>query len=316
MLNAKKLVTRAFDYYRRDGLPGLTYVAARKLMWEPRQHYRQRKWSRVRAAAHPEPPLVHTPRGVRLYLNPQDSGISVELCAAGVHEPILTDILADYISAGSTIVDIGANIGYFALQEAKLVGLRGKVLAFEPFPVTFDFLQRNIALNHATNVHAQQLAIGEACGTASFYGFAEANWNSMVTCGREYASKIEVSVASLDEILADETSVHALRMDVEGFESHVIRGAVKTIDQHRPTVIMELHSALMEYDDVADLLKFFEERRYEIRIAFPRMREEFIARPPTARSIRAMRTPTFAELLADERLRTKQDNFSIVIAPV
>ena len=68
-----------------------------------------------------------------------------------------------------TVIDIGANIGYFTLLFAKLVGDKGKVISFEPEPCNFLFLEKNIASNNFIRVNAQNLALSDKTATMDLY---------------------------------------------------------------------------------------------------------------------------------------------------
>ena len=79
-------------------------------------------------------------QGSKMYLDISDPGISKELLFKGIHEDMATRVLKQEIKKGMTTVDIGANLGYYALLEASIVGDEGKVIAFEPVPRNFNIL--------------------------------------------------------------------------------------------------------------------------------------------------------------------------------
>ena len=87
----------------------------------------------------------------------------------GTHEPDLQKGLPKFIKPGMTVFDVGANIGFFALAAANLVGENGKVVAFEPNPSVVARLKENVALNGlADRVKIEQSAAGDFDGTAEF----------------------------------------------------------------------------------------------------------------------------------------------------
>ena len=78
--------------------------------------------------------------GYDILVMPNDPGISLELSIYGIHEPITTKIISRKLKKGMVCVDIGANIGYYALLESKSVGRDGKVIEIEPTPIVFNYL--------------------------------------------------------------------------------------------------------------------------------------------------------------------------------
>ena len=75
--------------------------------------------------------------------------------ALGTYEPEVTALILSMLKNGKTALDIGANIGYFTLLMAHLVGLKGRVIAFEPFPLVYNLLQENLCLNNLAWTQAE-----------------------------------------------------------------------------------------------------------------------------------------------------------------
>lgn len=132
--------------------------------------------------------------------------------------------LASYLRPGDTYVDVGANIGALALHAATLVGARGRVSAIEAHPRTFGFLRDNVRLNGAA-VTALNYAAGEESGTLRFTSMRGDDKNGVSAQGA-----LEVPVRPLDELLAAlDGPIHLLKLDVEGFELPVLRGAAAVL---------------------------------------------------------------------------------------
>jgi ubiquinone/menaquinone biosynthesis C-methylase UbiE len=93
--------------------------------------------------SHPDITLIQS-YGHKLYVNKNDIGVAQPLILCGVLDKHETDAIGRMIKPGMTILDVGANIGYFTLIAAKLAGKTGKVYAFEPQPENFRLLVRNI----------------------------------------------------------------------------------------------------------------------------------------------------------------------------
>src|SRR3989344_8248708 len=85
--------------------------------------------------------------GNKMYLNLQDKGISKDLAINKTREELQTELVMNKVKEGMHVLDLGANIGYYALIEASLVGPKGKVYAIEPSQSNFDLLNKNIGLN-------------------------------------------------------------------------------------------------------------------------------------------------------------------------
>ena len=107
--------------------------------------------------------------GSWLYVDPRDVGVSINLMTQAAYEPGLTDYLKQALRPGMVFVDGGANVGYFTLLAAKLVGESGRVYAFEPEPRNFGLLERSVERNDAGNVVLTQAALADRAGVESLF---------------------------------------------------------------------------------------------------------------------------------------------------
>jgi FkbM family methyltransferase len=144
------------------------------------------------------------------------------------------------------VIDGGANLGIYTVVASKLVGENGKVLSFEPSAVSFQELQVNVALNNAANVRTFQAALSDHSGSAHLYrspaGLVAAHLafhGDSDAAADEYE---EVPVRTLDEVLDLEgiDKVDVLKLDVEGVEELVLRGAQSLFARAKPLVICEM----------------------------------------------------------------------------
>jgi FkbM family methyltransferase len=135
---------------------------------------------------------------------------------------------------GMIVADVGANVGFYALQMASCVGPRGRVLAFEPDPLCFGLLRSRIKRSGGMNVDAHQLALGEGSGEAILYcsAYNRADNRLSPSHAQAHVEEHRVQVRSLDEFLAAEgiSTVDALKIDVQGSEERVLKGARRTIE--------------------------------------------------------------------------------------
>ena len=144
---------------------------------------------------------------------------------------------------GWCVFDVGANIGVFALKAAREVG-HGKVYAFEPNPQTYPRLLRNLELNHARNVFPLQAAIGCHTGTARFDPARASTIARLVdSCSSAPRVAVDVSVLTLSDVIQQERIlvVNLVKLDVEGEEAEVLRGAGQAL-QKIERIVMEYHS--------------------------------------------------------------------------
>ena len=146
-------------------------------------------------------------------------------------------LLQTLVEPGMTIADIGANVGFYTVHMAKWVGAGGRVLAFEPDPFTFELLRRRAAAASPANIEMRQFALGEAHGTATLYcsAYNRADNRVLQRHDEPHVEAIEIEVRALDEYLAERglPGVDAMKIDVQGLEAHVLRGAQQTIPRVR-----------------------------------------------------------------------------------
>jgi FkbM family methyltransferase len=175
------------------------------------------------------------------------------LATSGVWEPHVTASLRSVLRRGDVVADVGANIGYFTLLAARLVGSAGRVYAVEPSPGTYAALLDNIGRNGLGNVTPVQAAAGAEAGEATLRDVVEgtnrgaSSLRSDPERGWGVRKAVAVTVPMLplaDIVLAEEwPSLRVVKIDVEGFEADVVRGLVPILDAgHRPAVLVEVHT--------------------------------------------------------------------------
>jgi len=198
-------------------------------------------------------------QGRKMYLDLSDPGISRELIFTGIHEKLATKVLRRELKRGMVVVDIGANLGYYALLEASIVGEEGQVYAIEPVRRNFDILCKNIQINGYKNVKAYCIAISSKSGTAKIALTEASNWHCMLDITAEAVSDymkqkmrrltrqtVVVNTITLDEFLAKEkiNKVDLIRMDIEGYEVEAIKGMLNTLKNTPPPLklFFEIHN--------------------------------------------------------------------------
>lgn len=173
----------------------------------------------------------------KMYVDSRDITISRILLTVGSWERGTTRLFEDIIQKGMVVLDVGANIGYFTLIAAKLVGEEGKVFAFEPEPYNFDLLVRNLKLNGYHNVTPAQKAISDKNGRATLF-LDRTQWDQHSLSRRNVTNfsgnSIEVDVQTLDDFLKDfGHRVDFAKIDVQGAELAVIQGMRHIIESNK-----------------------------------------------------------------------------------
>lgn len=181
-------------------------------------------------------------------------------------------MLEDIVKPGMTILDLGANIGYYALMELNLIGSSGKLIAVEPSKNNVNLLTRNLDLNGFNNIEIHNLAISDKVGEKKFFLSRMSNLNTFHDNG---TGQLHLSGEHID---TQTTTVPALmggrdldliRMDVEGHEVEVINGLLPSIKSGvlKPSIIFETHLSRYTPDhDFEPLLRELFRLGYKVKL--------------------------------------------------
>lgn len=171
----------------------------------------------------------------------------------GDSELSVQHVIANHLVPGSVFYDIGANVGFFTVLGARLVGTGGFVAALEPVPSAAALARRNCLLNGFTNVQVIERAASNVNGSgalvlARHIGGAAL---SIVPRSEDATSEIEVRTTTVDSLVAGSALVAPtlVKIDVEGAEAEVLDGMAETITRHRPTIVCEIDDATREAFD-------------------------------------------------------------------
>jgi FkbM family methyltransferase len=153
--------------------------------------------------------------------------------------------LKKFLRKGDCFFDIGANIGLFSLHASNIVGENGKIFAFEPTPVTFDRLMKNIDINNFSNINAENIGLSNAIGVINFNvsndGFDA--WNSFATLvDAGECTEIKVLTNTLDNYISscETEKIDLIKLDVEGWELNVLKGATRLLStSNSPVMLVE-----------------------------------------------------------------------------
>ncbi len=188
-------------------------------------------------------------QGSKIYINSKEESLSMKKTLEDyaknlIHEEATTDLFKRVIKEGDVVVDLGANIGYFSLLAAKLVGPKGRVFSFEPEPKNYSYLIKNTELNSYNNVFAFPKAVSDKNGTTQLYicdydtGHHTINqYKGIEAYGRGRETKeqsVEIETVTLDSFLEGKTDrVDVIKMDVEGAEMLALLGMDRILRKNR-----------------------------------------------------------------------------------
>jgi methyltransferase, FkbM family len=168
--------------------------------------------------------------------------VPIEILNFKFYEKDEIDFILKLIRENSTILDIGANIGWYSLKIAKNID-NVEIIAFEPIPKTFKYLKENIDLNHVSNIKTFNYGLSDEEKDISFYYYPEGSCNASAAnlSRRKDVDKITCKLTTIDKFAADKNiSVDFIKCDVEGSELFVFKGAIKTIKRDKPIIFTEL----------------------------------------------------------------------------
>lgn len=193
------------------------------------------------------PLTIVTRRGLRWKLDLRE-GVDFSIYILGAFEPATIAAYRRLIKAGDMVLDIGANIGAHTLHLADAVGAHGKVIAFEPTAYAFAKLQANIALNAelAPRIDARQLMLldqGAAAPAEIYSSWPLTGAEDVHALHRgQLKSTAGAMGITLDRVVQemDLSHVDLIKLDVDGFECQVLRGAAETIRRFHPPIVMEI----------------------------------------------------------------------------
>ncbi|EPA05162.1 FkbM family methyltransferase [Candidatus Nitrosarchaeum limnium] len=170
--------------------------------------------------------------GNKMFLGKGDPhSISIE----GVFGKLDTEIIKNCIKTGDIVVDLGANIGYYTLIAAKLVGDKGKVFAFEPEPKNFEILKKNVELNNYQNVILEQKAVSDVNEKINLY-LSEGIGTHSIKLKQNIKQTIQVESIRLDDYFSNlnlTDKINFIKIDVEGAEFRALNGMNMILKQSK-----------------------------------------------------------------------------------
>lgn len=202
---------------------------------------------------------VFAPHSLQLRCHP-DSIIALHVVQRSEwHDWDTAQFITRFLREGDTFVDVGANIGLYTLPASRIVKATGRVIAIEPSPINRARLQENLTLNSISTVHVEPCALGETPGELSFSDEDALAHVELAGSGPK------VPVKTFDSI-TPQTEIALMKVDVEGFELSVFRGAIQTMQAgHLPVILFEMNHSHLRYGVSAeDIFTFLRSTGYQI----------------------------------------------------
>lgn len=227
---------------------------------------------------------VRTINGSEMALSLVDEGLSRELFVYRTREQTTVECferelrrLREEVDGPVRVIEIGANIGYFALSEARTLGERAEIHAFEPDARTLPLLHENVSRNgYGDRVRVIPAAVGPEPGRATLRRSSHSNRNVLAPDGGNYAEALSltgetrmVDVWSVDAYCRDQgvapEEVNVVRMDVEGYETDILRGMRSILEADGPLVLfVEIHPHLLSQAAYRWFITTLDEHGFEL----------------------------------------------------
>lgn len=187
--------------------------------------------------------VASTCEGFCMYVDATDYAVGHTVARTGIYEPHVSATLRRVLPGGATFVDVGANIGWFSLLAASLVGATGRVVAIEPNPQNVSLVRQSAVANGFTNIDVLAVALAERPMAVALE--TDGSNGRIIPIEAPPPAPVRASfvVAAypLDDLLARLSIDHVdvIKIDVEGAEPMVLRGGAATIRSSRPVLITE-----------------------------------------------------------------------------
>ncbi len=211
--------------------------------------------------------------GVKIAAPSHDLGLVPGL-VGGYYEKYQLEVFKKLSQQASSIIDVGSNIGLYTVIGAKNMKKGGTIIAFEPIADNINLLKKNIKLNKlVSKIRIEQSAVGDESKKLKLFVSTKSVGNH--SASKENAggasTEVEVNQTSLDDYVKNKkiSKIDLIKIDVEGFDGYVLKGAKKTITKYQPAMVIESIPKLIKncdfkYEEFSKLLFNFYKKCYSI----------------------------------------------------
>ena len=188
---------------------------------------------------------VKTWAGYNVYID-NDSYRRLRPYIENEYEIFVSLLVKCLLHSGDVFIDVGAHIGHYTLTAAPIVGEEGKVWAIEPDPITFAILERNVKIAHFQNVLCLRVGIADQRGIARLFCYSQSGSTNSLYGSPSTTNFLDVPCLTLDAIF-EGTKVNGLKIDAEGADIEILKGAVKLIEANPDIwMIIELRPGFLK----------------------------------------------------------------------
>jgi len=242
-----------------------------------------------------------------------DEGISTELQIYESHEPLTTHLIINELKQDMVCIDLGSNIGYYAVIESNIIGESGKIFAIEPSPVNFPILKLNLENQKKNNFVAYNIGIGDKNEEMEFIISAKSNWSRIRMNNEKINSEdkvIKIPVKTLNSFVNENNikKIDILRMDVEGFEYSILLGANEVLEKFKPKLFIEIHKMYLGKEKTYQIFNELKNKKYEIKYYIPRIYDS-----PIIGKLKDIKKITIDEILNKLKNNTLPDTFQVML---
>jgi FkbM family methyltransferase len=172
--------------------------------------------------------LTQLSNGLPFFVNTDDRGISTWIILGGTWENFVDDVMQEILRPKDVCLDLGANLGYYTIKMAHVVGPEGRVLAFEPNSELYPFLIENVSINNfARRVTTYPMAVGVCAGSGSL----KFDYSNMGGGYIETGGSGSVEIVAIDELADVPQRVDFIKIDVEGMEPLAFAGMARLLER-------------------------------------------------------------------------------------
>lgn len=196
--------------------------------------------------------------GYSVFVRSSDRDIGNAIGKGVTYEPHVSAVLHRHVSRGDTFLDIGANIGYFTMMAAQLVGPRGKVIAIEPMDKNLQLIYLGIVRNEFENIDVLPFGASDRAGIVSIITDPGTSNALVQSAPSKRVPSLYAATRRIDDMCADLGRVNFIKIDIEGHEVFAWRGAKDLLARCKPTIASEFHPHAMRENAGVDSREYVE----------------------------------------------------------